>query len=154
MIGPSDRDYFSFNVPVGYQVVAINVLAGTIGGGTGVSFFGIDSGLSFLDPTSTPNATLAASLLGYTLYGANNVGSSILPALASSKSSSPPAQGFNSLGPGNYSIWIQEGSTGTFPYGFDIVIAAPEPATWLLCFVGLAAIVLGTRRSNFRSPRL
>jgi hypothetical protein len=156
LVGPSDRDYFSFNVPVGYQIAAINVLPGTVGGGPGlVSFFGIDSGLSFLPPDTTANATLAASLLGYTLYGASNVGSSILPSLATSNTSSPPAQGFTSLGPGNYSIWLQEGATGTFPYGFNIVIATPEPATWLLCFAALAIVVPARRRiaSSYRRPR-
>lgn len=150
---PGDRDYFSFTVPIGYQIQAINVLPGTVGGGSGVSFFGIDSGLSFLDPNTTPNATLAASLLGYTLYGASDVGSSILPRLAASNTSTPPAHGFTSLGPGTYSIWIQEGSVGTFSYGFDVVIATPEPATWLLCCAGLGVVVLATRRRQIRSRR-
>jgi hypothetical protein len=154
LVGPGDKDYLSFNVPAGYQILAINVLAGTSGGGTGVSFIGIDSGLSFLDPSTTPNASLAASLLGYTLYGASDVGSSILPRLALSRNSSPAAQGFTSLGAGNYSIWIQETATGTFPYGFNIVIDTPEPATCVLAFAGLAVLVLAGRRSASHLRRL
>ncbi len=150
---PGDRDYFSFTVPAGYQIAAINVLDGTMGGGSGVSFFGIDSGSSFLDPT-TPNAPLAASLLGYTLYGANDVGTNILPRLAASNTSTPAAMGFSSLGPGDYSIWVQEGSVGTFPYGFDVVIATPEPATWAFCCAALGLIVIFKRRRQFGSRQL
>ncbi len=120
------------------------------GGGTGVSFFGLGSGTSFLNPDTTPNATLAASLLGYTLYGAANVGTSILPALAASNGSTPAAQGFSTLGPGAYSIWIQEGSVGTFDYGFDVIVGTPEPSGWLLCFAGLAALILVRRTSGIR----
>jgi len=148
IIGPSDRDYFTFTVPVGGQIAAINVLPGTTGGGTGVSFFGIASGTSVISPTTTPNSTLALGLLGYTLYGPGDIGNSILNRLAASNTATPAAQGFSSLGPGNYSIWVQEGATGTFNYGFDILIASPEPANWFLSCVGLAALAILSRRTK------
>lgn len=150
--GATDRDYFSFNVPAGNRILGINVLAGTMGGGTGVGFLAIGSGTSFLNPT-TSNATLAASLLGYTLYGASDVGANILPRLAVSNTSTPPAQGFTSLGSGNFSIWIQEGAQGTFPYAFDIVLATPEPAALPLACAGLGTILLLAMRRRQSSRR-
>jgi len=145
---PDDKDYFTFVVPAGAQILAINVLPGTVAGGAGgVSFFGIASGTSVLDPSTTPS-TLAASLLGYTLYGAADVGSSILGRLATSNTLTPAAQGFSGLGPGNYTIWIQEGATGTFNYGFDILIGTPEPASWFLGCAGLASLALLRQRTR------
>lgn len=144
---PDDKDYFTFTVPTGNQIIAINVLPGTIaGGGGGVSFIGIAAGSTVIDPNTTPNSALAAGLLGYTLYGAGDIGKSILPRMASSNSIVPAAQGFSVLGPGTYTIWIQEGATGTFPYGFDIVIGTPEPATVMLMAASLALIALSRRR--------
>jgi hypothetical protein len=153
---PQDMDYFTFAVPTGNQVLAIDVLPGTSGGGGGaVSFFGIASGTSVISPSTTPNSALAAGLLGYTLYGSVDVGSNILGRLATSNTLSPAAQGFSVLGPGNYSIWIQETGPGTFNYGFDIVIGAvPEPATWFLSCAGFAAIALLAQRKHKHAPRL
>ena len=151
---PDDKDYFTFVVPAGAQILAINVLPGTVAGGAGgVSFFGIASGTSVLDPSTTPN-TLAASLLGYTLYGAADIGSSILGRLATSNASTPAAQGFGVLGPGNYTIWIQEGATGTFNYGFDILIGTPEPASWFLSCVGLVSLALLRQRKSKQDSSL
>jgi hypothetical protein len=147
---PDDKDYFTFTIPSGYHIDAINVLPGTVGGGSGVSFFGIASGTSVMDPSTTPNSTLAASLLGYTLYGSADVGSSILNRLANSNASNPAAQGFTTLGPGNYSIWIQEGFAGTYPYGFDFVVVTPEPGPWLLGLVSVAMMVVSKRRRAFK----
>jgi hypothetical protein len=153
---PQDMDYFTFAVPAGNQVTAINVLAGTAAGGPGaVSFFGIASGTSVIDPSTTPNSAVAAGLLGYTLYGSGDIGASILNRLATSNTLSPAAQGFSVLGPGNYSIWIQEGTPGTFNYGFDVVIgAAPEPTTWFLSCAGLSAMVVLTRRRHKQASSL
>lgn len=136
-----DRDYFTFVVPAGGNLQAIRILAGTAGGGTGSSFIGIGSGSSLLDPTTAVPA-LAASLLGYTLYSSSDIGNNILPRLAASGGSTPPAIGFSGLGPGTYTLWVQETGTGSFNYAMDVVIT-PEPATWGLmaaAFAGLAAI--------------
>jgi hypothetical protein len=153
---PQDMDYFTFAVPAGNQVLAIDVLTGTSAGGAGaVSFFGIASGTSVINPSTTPNSALAAGLLGYTLYGPADVSSNILNRLATSNTLSPAAQGFSVLGPGNYSVWIQEGTPGTFNYRFDIAIgAAPEPATWFLSCAGLAAIALLAQRKQKHATRL
>lgn len=136
-----DRDYFTFVVPAGGNLQAITILTGTIGGGTGSSFIGIGSGASLLDPT-TAVPTLAASLLGYTLYSSADIGNNILPRLAASGGSAPPAIGFSSLGPGTYTLWVQETGTGSFNYALDVVIT-PEPATWGMmaaAFAGIAAL--------------
>lgn len=145
---PQDRDYFTFTIPANNFLFAINVLAGTNGGGTGLSFMGLQGGSTVIDPSTTPNSTLAAALLGYTLYSSADIGGSILNRLATSNGSNPPAQGFSRLGPGTYSVWIQETATGGFNYSFDFVLATPEPSTWAMALAGagLLAFARGRRK--------
>jgi hypothetical protein len=53
------------------------------------------------------------------------------------------------LGPGAYSVWIQDSSTGTFNYGFALQLdAVPEPATWKssLAAVTCVGLLLDLRR--------
>jgi hypothetical protein len=50
----------------------------------------------------------------------------------------------------DYTFWIQEGSNGTFPYNFELVLSAvPEPPTFLL--MGLAGLAIALRR--YRSKK-
>src|SRR5437763_402360 len=49
--GGTDRDYFTFTVPVGLGLSAINVLPGTTSGGP-VSFIGIQAGPQLTLPTN------------------------------------------------------------------------------------------------------
>jgi len=143
--GVPDVDYFTINVPSGLALRSIFVLPGTLGGGTGVSFIGIQAGNQVTVPT---NAVNAAGLLGYHLYGAAEINTDILPAIGTAGNSStgfvPP------LGPGNYAFWIQEGATGIFPYGFGLLLAqVPEPAAFPMVILGLAA--LATMRRLWRN---
>jgi len=142
--GVPDVDYFRINVPSGLGLSAIIVLPGTMGGGTGISFLGIQAGTQVTVPTS---AVTAAGLLGFYLYGAADINKNILPAIGTAGNSSsgfvPP------LGPGSYSFWIQEGATGTFPYGFSLVLAqVPEPSVFAMILVGLAMLLTMRRRES------
>jgi hypothetical protein len=150
--GPVDRDYFSFTVGSGSALTAIIVLPGTESAGPlGTSFIGIEAGPQLTLP---PTTTTAAGLLGwYHTNPALDINHDILPLIGDP---SPPmgATGFTPpLGPGTYSVWIQE--TGVCgpdlcTYGFDFVLA-PEPASGAVVLSGLAVLAV-LRRSRRRRP--
>ena len=58
------------------------------------------------------------------------------------------SSGFNgSLGPGTYSVWIQDGNVGTFSYGFDFrVNTVPEPGTLGMVSGAFALIAFRSRK--------
>ncbi len=130
-----DRDYFTFTVPVGLNLVSITPLPGTqVNGST--SFIGLQSGNTFSVP---PTATDATGLLGWWHYSTADIGQDILskmaiPSMGSSGFTTP-------LGPGPYSGWIQDFSVPTVNYRFDVELRAiPEPGT----FAPLAFVLAGT----------
>ena len=132
-----DREYARFTIPPGLALESVFLRSYT--GADGLSFIGTQRGSTFTEP---PGAANPANLLGYTHFGpgAGNVGADILPAMGSGFGS----QGFTPpLGPGDYSLWMQQ--TGSIPtgYTFDFVVT-PEPSTAALA--GLAAAGLLCRR--------
>ena len=139
-----DRDYLTFTVPSGFELAGIIPLPGTASGGL-VSFIGLQAGAQV---TVSPSASDATGLLGWWHYSATDINTNILaemsiPAMNSSGFSVP-------LGPGAYSLWIQDFNTGTFNYGFDLNIvaaaAAPEPTSYLLTAIGMLLIGAASRR--------
>ena len=136
-----DRDYFSFVVPQGDALTSLVELANTTVGAA-VSFIGIEQGNALTVPT---DAQTAAGLLGWTHYGAATTDTDLLAAMSIS---SPGSSGFNgSLGPGTYSVWIQDGNIGTFSYGFDFRLeAVPEPGTLGMVLGGLALVAFKSRK--------
>lgn len=121
--GVVDRDYFTFHVPAGLTLEAVRVLAGTTSGGVGsLSFIGLEAGPQLTLGTSPADAT---SLLGWDHYGPGDIGTDLLPDMAIPQNGS---SGFTiPLGEGDYSVWVQELSTGSFSYNFDFVVGeVPE----------------------------
>jgi hypothetical protein len=139
--GVVDLDYFTFTVPLGQLLTGITILPGTAGlGPLGDAFIGMQAGSQV---TVLPTATDATGLLGWFHYDSSDVGTNILPLMATS--------GFGSSGftpplpEGSYSFWVQELSTGTAPYGFNFTLATPgprtpEPASLAMLLSGLALI--------------
>jgi hypothetical protein len=124
--GAVDRDYFTFTVPSGFELAAIDVLPVTTT--AGVSFIGVQSGTQVTLPVT---ATSAAGLLGWHLYApldGNIIGALGIPANGSSGFTPP-------LGAGDYAFWVQEFSAGTYNYGFDFhLVSVPESGPGLaLC---------------------
>ena len=137
----TDRDYFTFVVPNGLALTNLMVLGNTAHGNNR-AFIGIQAGPQVTVPT---NAATAAGLLGYHHYRSADIGTDILPLIAEAKNG---ASGFPSiLGPGTYSVWIQEVATGVFPYHLDFVLS-PEPGTWALMAGGLAAGLVRLKRAS------
>lgn len=132
------RDYLTFTVPSGYALTSITLLGDTIGN---VGFLGLQAGNQVTLPTNT---STAAGLLGWWHYTPANIGANLLPLMAA------PANGSSGfappLGPGAYSLWIQESSPGLFTFDFDLVLTqVPEPATWLLTALGAGLLGLGRK---------
>jgi hypothetical protein len=137
--GVGEPNYFVVTVPTGFALGSITVLPGTEVGGS-VSFIGMEAGP---EVTVSPNASSAAGLLGWWHYGPSDINTNMLPLMSIPDDGS---SGFTApLGPGQYSIWIQELSTGPFPYGFDLGLVStasvPEPGTLTISLIGLAILV-------------
>jgi hypothetical protein len=129
-----DRDYFTFTVPVGAQLLAIRINDGTFVSGS-LSFMAIQAGPQV---TTTPTGNGVEALLGHAHYEGADAGSNFLPRLVQSH---PELGGL--LPSGTYSIWVQE-TGGTVFYDYTLVISSvPEPANWGLFTGGL--LLLGKR---------
>ncbi len=131
--GVVDRDYFVISVPTGHQIVALIEKAGTTTVG-GVAFLAVQTGTQVTVPTNTQDAT---GLLGWIHYFGATEDTDILVGLGQggfgAEDFIPP------LPAGDYAFWIQDTGLGSASYGFDIVIAAPEPGAAALVLAGLLA---------------
>lgn len=139
--GPVDRDYLHITVPAGHVLQAINVLTGTttIGGG---SFIGLQAGAQVTLPVNTFSAE---GLLGWTLFGPDQIDTDILGAM------SLPANGSSGfeipLPEGSYALWIQETGIGSVSYALELsVVAVPEAPTAAMLLGGLALLAGALRR--------
>ena len=116
-----DRDYFTFTVPAGTALTAINLLPNTSVSGA-VSFIAIQPGPQL---TVTPTGGGVEKLIALGHYGNDQVGTNLLPSIG--------LAGYTaSLSPGVYSIWVQD-TGGTASYGFEFVLtptaAVETPST-------------------------
>lgn len=139
--GPVDRDYLHVTVPAGHVLQALTVLTGTTTFGGG-SFIGLQAGPQVTLPVDTFSA---AGLLGWTLYGPDQIGADILGDM------SLPANGSSGfeipLPAGSYTLWIQETGVGSLSYAFDLsVVAVPEAPTAGMLLAGLALLAGAMRR--------
>jgi hypothetical protein len=142
----TERDYFTFTVPAGMKLSSVVELAGTQVGGS-LSFFGLQAGNQVTLPVFPPDAT---GLLGWDHFSAVSSDTEMINILsipnAGSSGFTPP------LGPGSYSVWIQDLSPGPFNFGFNFVVtqagAVPEPGTLIPVLLGLAGLALRRYRKS------
>lgn len=135
--GGVDRDYFVVTIPESFQLTAVTLLEETRL--LGVGFIGLQAGGQL---TVNPNAGSASGLLGWHHYGADDIGTNMLPAMAQGFG----AAGFTApLGAGQYAFWLQETGSGSVTWGLDLQMQpVPLPGAW----IGLASAlcVLQARR--------
>jgi hypothetical protein len=116
--GVTDRDYFRITVPAGSVLSSVNL----------VSFSGTKSFIGIVKGTAFPKdgTTIAAGdLFGYVHFIPSLVGTNILDDMGIGAG----AQGFTgSLGPGDYSFWIQETSSTAVNYQVSLVLSPAVPA--------------------------
>ncbi len=139
--GPVDRDYLHISVPAGHVLQGLWVQPGTTSLGSG-AFIGLMSGSTFTVP---PDAASAAGLLGWTIFGVDQIDTDILEVMS--------FPSFDSIGftvplpAGDYSLWIQELAVGTASYRLDFVVAeVPEAPSVLAMLGGLALLGAALRR--------
>jgi MYXO-CTERM domain-containing protein len=132
----SDTDFFTITVPDGASFARL--LLTSFESTDDLAFLAIESGPVITDMGS------AANLLGWLHPSATFVGTDILDDVASGEG----ALGFAApLGPGTYTLWMQQTGPEPLAYGFDlVVVSVSEPPVAALFALGLVALALARRR--------
>ena len=135
--GP-DRDIFTFTVPDGAALTQLLLTAFI--SEDDLAFLGLQAG-SVITDTSIPD-----NLLGWLHPSAAFIGTNILDDIGQGGG----AIGFTGpIGPGTYTLWMQQGDPLLVAYGFDLIIepaAVPEPPMAVLFALGLCALATARRR--------
>lgn len=136
----ADQDFFTITVPDGANFTQL--LLTSFESTDDLAFFAIQSGPVITDLTTPTN------LLGWLHASASFVGTDILDDLALSDTAG--AIGFTvPLGPGTYTLVMQQTNPGLVAYGFDLIIepaVVPEPPMAALFVLGLGALAAMRRR--------
>jgi hypothetical protein len=130
-----DTDVFSFTIPTGHQLTAINLTYTTISGDSGGgSYFGIQGGLNI----GTGVATVDSNLSNALIIDSSN--------LLASFAVGPEFGGTGltaSLGAGDYTMFLSE-TAAVVGYSMDFAVSSvspvPEPGEWAMLAAGLALI--------------
>lgn len=148
---PDPRDYVTFEIPVNFVLSSITLLDTAIGN---IGFLALQAGGEITLPPVPPPAS-AAGLLGWWHYQSADIGTDLLAKMSVSVAGS---SGFSlPLGPGTYSLWIQDTSlpeppATAFRYGLDLQLTpVPEPSTAQLVLLSLTGLgLLGKYRRKLR----
>ncbi len=124
----SDADYFTFTIAPGQELTFISIDSYSSPGDPGLSFIGLTNDTQFIDQIGT-------GLLGSSLFNAS-VPADLLNVLA-----------FGPLGPGDYSIWLQETVDTTVDYQFTFTLI-PEPGAPMMITLAGAGLIVRRRRTR------
>lgn len=136
-----DTDVFSFRIPTGHQLTAINLTYTTISGDSGGgSYFGIQGGLDI----GTGFATVGSNLSNALIMDSGN--------LLASFAAGPEFDGTGltaPLGAGDYTMFLSE-THAVVGYKMDFAVSAvPEPGEWAMLLAGLGLMgCIVRRRTN------
>lgn len=130
-----DTDVFSFTIPAGYQLTAIDLAFTTLSGDSGGgAYFGIQGGLNIGTGISTVGSNLSNALVSDSgdLLASFAAG----PEFGGTGLTAP-------LGAGDYTIFLSE-TAAVVGYSMDFAVSAvnpvPEPGEWAMLLAGLALI--------------
>lgn len=135
---PLDRDFFTFEVPSGFTVSAIELLDYQWGDGNqegvgnyGNSYFALTSGNAFSSISDDSTFLVSKLIDDRTTDGqVSEVGQDLLePGVGLTGGNQPNPPGPGQLGPGTYTVWYQETGAPT-TYSFDITLTAPAGANY------------------------
>ncbi|MEM9166561.1 MAG: hypothetical protein AAGB48_05995 [Planctomycetota bacterium] len=126
-----DLEYFRFEVPVGLELAAINVLEYT--SLDPLAFLAVQTGTEFTVDPLNPDP---GPLLGYVLYGPPEEGTNVLDDMGASFGSI----GFSgSLPAGDYVFWNQQTGIDLTTYELEFVLVPGPAGVGVLALAGLAA---------------
>lgn len=128
-------DYATFIIPEAARLTRITVLPGTFGAEDGDIFFGLEAGPVVTVNPARPSET---SLIGWNHFSEGSIGTQLLA-------------GKTPIGPGVYSIWIQDYNEEVAPYRLRFTLEStapvPEADTYAMMLAGLGLIgALAKRR--------
>jgi hypothetical protein len=146
-LAPFGQDFFAFTVPNGFELKSLTaVTVNLFTPGDSVAFIGLQSGPQITHDVSPPSfGGDATGLLGWLHVAASDQGPDILPAMGVAGDGATGFKG--ALGPGQYSVWVQDDKP--FSYDFSFQIAVPEPSTWVMMLVGF----VGLGYAGYRASR-
>lgn len=153
-VSSGEVDIFTFQIPAGnaLQTIVLNTYSSQPPSTS--MFLALDNGPTFEfsisqinDNTNFPDLSL---ILGAVVVGNNHVGTDILDDLANPIVNNNMIAFARPLGPGAYSIYIQENMTfSDYSLNFNVVNAVPEPSSvWLVAAITFAALLI----AKFRNP--
>jgi hypothetical protein len=133
-----DTDVFSFTIPTGFQLTAINLTYNEISGDArGGSYFGIQGGLDIGTGLDTVGSNLSNALV----MESGNILADFAagPEFGGTGLTAP-------LGAGNYTMFLSE-SAAVVGYRMDFAVSAvPEPESYAMMLAGLAMVSAMARR--------
>ncbi len=117
--GGRERDYFTFEVPVGQvltQLILVDYIPGETSGAQ-AGFMGLAAGSIFdVDPETLAQNQTIPEMLGGHVYDPTEIGTDLLPEFADGDVFGVTTQGFNlPLGPGVYTLWLNQGGEASTP---------------------------------------
>lgn len=140
-----DTDVFSFTIPTGHQLTAINLIFTTISGDSGGgSYFGIQGGLDI----GTGSGTVDFNLSNALIIDSGNLLASFAagPEFGGTGLAAP-------LGAGDYTVFLSE-TAAVVGYSMDFAVSAvPEPGEWAMLLAGLALVSGIARRKKIESGK-
>lgn len=138
--GQFDRDYFSITIPAGYRLTAMP-LTGYLSKDL-AAFIALQPGPVFLNP---PEMVTPDDLLGWTLFGPDDVGLDLLPIMgALGQGFTPPLEA------GTYTFWVQQ--TGQFTEWSTNFIVEKIPTPSAAVLGALACGWCARRRRSWPAP--
>lgn len=160
-IGPGGsnftNDVFTFDIPTGAQLDTIVMSSFSTGGGAGGVFLMLDDGPTFqFQPEDVNNDFPFPDLsliLGGSVVGGGQVGTDILDNLQNAVNLGNGSVFTVPLGPGSYSVYLQEtGPFSNYSLAFNVsATAIPEPTTWAALAVVGGGILIHRRRKQSKS---
>jgi hypothetical protein len=150
------NDVFTFEIPSNAQLVTITMSSFSTAGGAGGMFMMLDDGPTFEFQSDEVNDQFSfgpdlSLILGGSVVGGGEVGTDILDDLQNAFNFGNGSFFTTPLGPGSYSVYLQEtGSFSNYSLAFN-VSAVPEPSSWAVLGVFvIGGMLVHHRKSNLR----
>ncbi len=142
-----DRDYFSITLPPGASLTGIILRASV---GSEATFLGLQPGAAFTEP---PDAAQLHNLLGYASFFGKDVGTDLLPTIASAAD----AIGFRTPLEGiTFTFWVEQFNPAPASYELEFVVgdaSIPSPGSLAYIAAGVVCAMPRWRRRQ-RAPRI